>query len=118
MINLYNILLEQLNGPKAIILSGAPGATSASIVGMAAADIKAGSPIMKSSKPPAGEGIKPLSSRSMSSTVAYDTELAKAGAGALAAANVGLGANTQEVPVIDAAKFISTNKITVLGITI
>jgi|TARA_R100000081_G_scaffold69_1_gene34 adenylate kinase family enzyme len=26
MINLYNILLEQLNGPKAIILAGAPGA--------------------------------------------------------------------------------------------
>ncbi len=105
-------------GSAADGIDGAPGATPASIVGMAAADIKAGSPIMKSAKPPAGEGIKPLSSRSMSSTIAYDTDLMKAGAGALEAANVGLGANTKEVPVIDASKFISTNKLAVLGITI
>ena len=26
MIKLYNLLIEQLNGPKAIILAGAPGA--------------------------------------------------------------------------------------------
>ena len=26
MVNLYNLLIEQLNGPKAIILAGAPGA--------------------------------------------------------------------------------------------
>ena len=91
--------------------SGTPG-----IVGMASVDIKAGSPIMKTPKPPVGEGIKPLSPKP-SSTVAYDGELLKSAADGMNQAP-STGGATKSVPVIDAAKKISANKLAVLGITV
>ena len=91
--------------------SGTPG-----IVGMASVDIKAGSPIMKTPKPPVGEGIKPLSPKP-SSTVAYDGELLKSAADGMNQAP-STGGATKTVPVIDAAKKISANKLAVLGITV
>ena len=100
--------------------AGAPGTDGATgpsgIMGVAVADISAGSPIMKTPKPPIGEAIKPLSPKS-SSTVAYDSELMKIGAEAIDQGGLG-GANTRDIPTIDAASKISANKIAVLGITV
>ncbi len=87
------------------------------IMGIASVDIKAGSPIMKTSKPPIGEGIKPLSPKPPT-TMAYDGELAMAGMEALNQVGGGGGANTKDIPQIDAAKKISANKLAVLGIVI
>jgi len=86
-------------------------------MGIASVDIKAGSPIMKTSKPPIGEGIKPLSPKPPT-TMAYDGELAMAGMEALNQVGGGGGANTKDIPQIDAAKKISANKLAVLGIVI
>ena len=100
--------------------AGAPGMDGATgpsgIMGVAAADISAGSPIMKTPKPPIGEGIKPLSPKP-SSTVAYDGELLKSAADGMNQAP-STGGATKTVPVIDAAKKISANKLAVLGITV
>ena len=83
---------------------------------MAAVDIKAGSPIMKTPKPPVGEGIKPLSPKP-SSTVAYDGELLKTAAEGMNQAQ-NAGGSTKTIPAIDASKKISANKLAVLGITV
>ena len=100
--------------------AGAPGMDGATgpsgIMGVAAADISAGSPIMKTPKPPIGEGIKPLSPKP-SSTVAYDGELLKTAAEGMNQAQ-NAGGSTKTIPAIDASKKISANKLAVLGITV
>ncbi len=101
--------------PGAPGISGAPGVPGApGIMGSAGAPS-----IIKTSKPGLGQAIKPLPPKS-SSTVVYDGELAKAGMEGLTQGAGGspAGANTKDIPDIDAAKKISANKLAVLGITI
>ncbi len=109
-----NNVLGSIGDPGAPGTDGAPGPSG--IMGVATADISAGSPIMKTPKPPVGEGIKPLSPKP-SSTVAYDGELLKSAADGMNQAP-STGGATKTVPVIDAAKKISANKLAVLGITV
>ena len=95
-------------------LMGDKGGDEDKVIGIAVADIPKGSPLMKSTKPPAGDAIKPPTKSSDKGGVSL---ISGGGSGGGGQNMAGVGGGTM-LPLIDPAKKISANKIAVLGITV
>ena len=106
--------LGEIMGDKGGEIMGDKGGDEDKVIGIASADIPKGSPLMKSTKPPAGDAIKPPTKSSDKGGVSLISG-GGSGGGGQNMAGVGGG---KMLPLIDPAKKISANKIAVLGITV